>query len=310
MALLDLGYTRGEALAEVINTQFDYTAKGDLISKLELAFPFLTFPVNNVVYWLKEIDKDPAYVLTVMRLYNAAYGINDRTDYELENNSQLIYNYMSGNVPLGKMKPGTTTSILKANHSMFDAMQLANNPISAMEDRSYFPVKVPFTGKAEDHLGGSMLSPLSSNPDDYLNMIPFRSSINSTVKGLEQIPKKGITPQTMWRSMFGNTYNYKKPEYSSYTPYEHREGYWFDKNTGSWKRKYTKGVTKRIRYRYAYPKNIYNNYKTYAHKVNPLSRIRKAYRKPIENYKYRIKNMIGPQMYDIRSRMVYKMKRR
>jgi hypothetical protein len=139
-----------------------------------------------------------------------------------------MYNYNAGNIMLGSREPGKSNLVFKLNNSMFDALNIVAHPIQSMMDKSIIPI--------------------GSNKD-ILNMIPGYSNVKSMVSGFKDIPEKGLTPSTLWRSMFGDAYNYR-----TYTPYEQREGYWYDKNTGTWKKLYTKGSVKRIRYRKIYPR--------------------------------------------------------
>lgn len=228
-SLLERGYREGEAMAEVINTHFDYTAKPDLVSKLELLIPFLQFPLENIKYWARQIDKNPAYIKNVLRLYNLNYNMSERTEYEKQNNHALMYNFNAGNILLGSGKSGQKDYTLKINNSMFDALSLVANPLGSLKDR--------------------LAVPTSLEPNEIISALPMGSKATSYFNQAKNFVEEGPNPATLWRGMFGEVYNYR-----TYTPYEQREGYWYDKNTGTWKKLYTKGSVKRIRYRKIYPR--------------------------------------------------------
>lgn len=277
--LVDLGFSRGTALAEVINSQFDYTAKPELIAKLELLFPFLTFPIENLKFWVRQIDENPAYILAVLRLREANYKMYDRSDYELENNTGLMYNYNAGNILLGSPKPGKSNLVFKLNNSLFDALNMVAHPIQSMMDKSIIPV-------------GSNKNPM--------NMIPGYSNVSTIMTGLKDIPRKGLTPSTLWRSLFGDVYNYR-----TFTPYEQREGYWYDKNTGTWKRIYNKGYSKRVNYRRIYPRTIY--YKRIYEKRNYVQPVIKSkITQDLNNFKNGLRYKLRKPSYDLIYRKVWR----
>ena len=234
IALQYQGLKRWEALAEVINTHFDYAAKTSVVSDLELLFPFLTFPLENLKYWAKEIEKDPVYILNMLRLREVNYKMYQRNEYELENNSGINYNYTSGNIMLGGRNKGQSNLVLKLNPSMYDALNMIEHPLESAKDRFYF----------------------SNIKSDPVSMLPgIGPAASRLIKSVKKMSSGDYSPAALpvLNTIFGKTYNYKDPK--KFTPYTKREGYWYDKKTNTWKKLYTRGYGKRIRYRQVYPKS-------------------------------------------------------
>ncbi len=67
----EMGYSTGRASAEVIKTQFDYSARTPLLESIERLFPFSTFKVSNMAYWLKEAPKHFNVIRSIEKLTRA-----------------------------------------------------------------------------------------------------------------------------------------------------------------------------------------------------------------------------------------------
>lgn len=186
IGLMNLGYKKYQALTEVINTHFDYSMKSNFVGKLELLIPFVTFPIENLKYWAKQIDTNPVYVLSMLRLREANYRMRERNDFELEKNKGLMYNYNVGNLVLGNIEPGKANTVLKLNPSMYDALGILQNPLGSVLEKSILPIELTNTspGKYDNvwpeqnkemqfNLPVSKNYALTFKPKDIVNSIPL-----------------------------------------------------------------------------------------------------------------------------------------
>lgn len=104
LALRDLGHTNASAYKHIVDTHFNYNNKSLRMKCLETVVPFATFQVNNLLYWIKQIDQNPRMLRWIEQTFGAASfdGIEDVVDDQNGYIDQsLEYRIASGGIPLG-----------------------------------------------------------------------------------------------------------------------------------------------------------------------------------------------------------------
>jgi hypothetical protein len=130
----DMSSTKAYAL--IAKTHFDYAIKTDTQRLLELVFPFYTFTVNNIHYWLEAFDKFPALLSLLRDVFTPIWNLDDYTPQELKYNKSTEYRILSGNLPLDKfLGSAAGNMVLKLNPSFMDTFQLATDPINAIKGK-------------------------------------------------------------------------------------------------------------------------------------------------------------------------------
>jgi hypothetical protein len=125
-----------KAYALIAKTHFDYTIKTETQKLIELVFPFYTFTMNNIHFWLDALEKFPALGSIIRDVYTPVWNLDDYTPEELQYNRSLQYQILSGNLPLEQVFGDKTHNMtLKLNPSFMDVYQLATDPINAIKGK-------------------------------------------------------------------------------------------------------------------------------------------------------------------------------
>ena len=120
LALRDLGHTNASAYKHIVDTHFNYNNKTLRMKCLETVVPFATFQLNNLFYWIKQIDQNPRMLRWIEQTFGAASfdGIDDVIDDQNGYIDQsLEYRIASGGIPLG-----SGGLYFKLNPSYLDAL--------------------------------------------------------------------------------------------------------------------------------------------------------------------------------------------
>ena len=104
--LNELGFSHNQALKRVHMTQFRRADRLSMTNKLEYIIPFITFKYNNLKYWMRMMDENPAYFKYFQKLYG---NIVDDTIAQTEDKG-VQFDYESswmtrtGGIPIGNGK--------------------------------------------------------------------------------------------------------------------------------------------------------------------------------------------------------------
>ena len=139
IALENQGYTKNDIFRKIAASQFDYDVKSSRTKMIELLIPYYTFEVNNLAYWVRQLDDNPMllhYLETIWGelSFDAAfenYGEDDPT-----NNMSLEYMAHTGGVPIG-----TSGLYMKVNPSFYSAMDGVFGGPSALLDKLAPPIQ-------------------------------------------------------------------------------------------------------------------------------------------------------------------------
>ncbi len=120
LALRDLGHTNASAYKHIVDTHFNYNNKTLRMKCLEAVVPFATFQLNNLHYWIRQIDQNPRMLRWIEQTFGAAsYNgidnvVDDKNGYI---DQSLEYRIASGGIPLG-----SGGLYFKLNPSYLDAL--------------------------------------------------------------------------------------------------------------------------------------------------------------------------------------------
>lgn len=133
---LEKGMNTTQAYALIAKTHFDYAIKTQRDKLLELIFPFYTFTMNNIHFWLDAFDRVPALGSILRDIYTPIWNLDSHEPDELQYNRSLQYQLLSGNLPLERFVGESAKNMtLKLNPSFMDVYQLATDPINTIRGK-------------------------------------------------------------------------------------------------------------------------------------------------------------------------------
>lgn len=136
--LLEQGKTHTEAFWKIAQTHFDYALKSDAERMIELVFPFYTFTMRNLEYWVDLVTKQGWAAILFRDIMTPIWNFDDYDYDEYSRNMSLQYQILSGALPLSAS--GLT---LKLSPSFMDAFNMLTNPIEAFNSKIAAPIKAP-----------------------------------------------------------------------------------------------------------------------------------------------------------------------
>jgi hypothetical protein len=292
----------------IAKTHFDYTIKNDLDRLLELIFPFYTFTMNNIEFWLDAFDRIPALASILRDVYTPIWNQDEYTPDQMKYNRSLQYQLLSGNLPL--TKSGMT---LKLNPSFMDVYNLATDPINAIKGKlnPLMQAGIAYGGAGipEEMKYAYGIPVTSTTPQQaILELLPIAGPIINRMfeQGPKYYARTGNALNAMLPSLFGATAKsqpfkgYQSKPFISYSKYSRaaRNGY-YRKTYG--KRKWPKKTyAKKVYATRYYPKKVWssvgysvdNFYNKLYNKSTGKSRL-KALMIPVtgQTLKYRLKDL-------------------
>ena len=133
---LEKGMNTAEAYALIAKTHFDYAIKTQRDKLIELIFPYYTFTMNNIHFWLDAFDRVPALGSILRDIYTPIWNLDSHEPEEFQYNRSLQYQLLSGNLPLEKFVGEAAKNMtLKLNPSFMDVFQLATDPINTIRGK-------------------------------------------------------------------------------------------------------------------------------------------------------------------------------
>lgn len=193
LGLINQGEGINSALQHVIKTHFDYVYKTGAEDILEQIFWFITFPINNILYYVNEgLERNPTMLKMLLDANELSWNDGEEYTYDaLKDKPQLQYHAITGNIRF-RTNDGKKDIIIKIGPSLFDFIQFMINPAGSFKERLN-----PFLAVLTGQEGLSELNP-----------------INSQIGRAQQIMQgKSILPSiyTTW-----NVKEFLRPEYKSY----------------------------------------------------------------------------------------------
>jgi hypothetical protein len=133
---LEKGMNTIKAYALIAKTHFDYAIKTQRDRLIELIFPFYTFTMNNIHFWLDAFDRVPALGSILRDIYTPIWNLDSHEPDEFQYNRSLQYQLLSGNLPLERFVGESAKNMtLKLNPSFMDVYQLATDPINTIRGK-------------------------------------------------------------------------------------------------------------------------------------------------------------------------------
>ena len=128
--LMDEGYTHNQANQKIINTQFTQAARGTVLHEMEFVFPYITFSYNNMLFWMKQMEKNPKYFRYFMDTFGTMYEHN--AQQMVEEDGEYNYNrdflFDSAGISIGDIT-------FKIGDSFLDSLQLLYGGPTAMFEK-------------------------------------------------------------------------------------------------------------------------------------------------------------------------------
>ena len=124
-----------DAYNKVLRTHFDYGNRTKAQLMAELVFPFITFPLYNLQYWIDTAFESPWLVEMLLDASRTSLDVEDQKQFTIDNSNKLQAALLNGNVRIGN-------TLFKLNPSLFDALNLVTQPGSQIEQRLSAPIKV------------------------------------------------------------------------------------------------------------------------------------------------------------------------
>lgn len=136
---LNRGLYKHDAWEHISKVHFDYAFKTPVEQLVESVFPFSTFAIRNIEYWIETLLKHPEYVGLFRDVYTPIWNFDDLTPEQLNASWSLQYQIINGNVDLFNIND--TSYIVRINPSIFDAINSVVNPIQAIQNKLASPIQ-------------------------------------------------------------------------------------------------------------------------------------------------------------------------
>lgn len=224
--LLEQGGTQTEVFYQIAKTHFDYGLKTKTERYLELVFPFYTFGMRNLEYWVDMFMNNGWMPVLYRDVMTPIWNFDDYDYNEYSRNMSLQYQILSGNVPLSES--GLT---LKLNPSFMDAFNMLTNPIDAVNDRLAAPIKAIWQ------------IPQDPSLSNIINTVPIAGSLYQRLNsGLRNMKRTGSIWNAVLPSVLGATLRWEDYDYFTrrsyhYSPYAKRPYKYYPKTKRTYHRK-------------------------------------------------------------------------
>ena len=247
--LNDLGFSNNQALKRVHLTQFKMAEHYGITNKLEYIVPFITFKYNNLKYWMRMMEENPAYFKYFEKLYGnvAEYTAEQYNEKGQQLDFDSSWMLKTGGIPIGNGK-----YYFKLNPSFFDAMQTMYgfpSDLIAMQN----PLLRIATRASMYELGLNskyFFNELDLNPKDVnQDLETIFETVAPRLARLRDLDKLSVSKFMSWAndlgpdmatlhklipSLVGQNYfdDYNSSTFADYQEALAKDGLWYDCNTG------------------------------------------------------------------------------
>lgn len=135
---LDDGKTVEASWKHIADTHFDYAFKTDTEQILEMLFPFITFQIRNIIYWIDKLLTRPELLGLMRDIYTPIWNFDELSPEQLEYSRSLQAQIMNGNISLFESKENEY--VLRVNPSVFDVYNTAINPVETLRNKIAEPI--------------------------------------------------------------------------------------------------------------------------------------------------------------------------
>ena len=247
--LNDLGFSNNQSLKRVHLTQFKTADHYGITNKLEYIVPFITFKYNNLKYWMRMMDENPAYFKYFEKLYGniTEYTAEQYNEKGQELDFDSSWMLKTGGIPIGNGK-----YYFKLNPSFFDAMQTMYGFPSDLVSMQNPLLRIA-TRASMYELGLNskyIFNELDLNPKDvnqdlntiFTEVAPHLSrlsdldklSVSKFMTWVNELGPDAATLHKLIPSLVGQNYfnDYNSSTFEEYQESLARDGLWYDCNTG------------------------------------------------------------------------------
>lgn len=140
---LNQGLYKHDAWERIAKVHFDYAFKTRAEELIEAIFPFSTFAVRNISYWVDTLLKHPEFMGLFRDVYTPIWNFDDLTPEQLNASRSLQYQIINGNINLFDVND--TEYVARINPSIFDAINSVVNPIQAIQNKLASPIQDAFS---------------------------------------------------------------------------------------------------------------------------------------------------------------------
>lgn len=246
--LNELGFSHNQALKRVHMTQFRAADRYSITNNLEYIIPFITFKFNNLKYWMRMMEENPAYFKYFQKLYG---NIAEDTIEQYEQKGQQLDYESSWMLKTGGIPIGNGQYYFKLNPSFFDAMETMYGFPTDLVDRQN-PLLRLATRASMYELGLDskyIFQELNLEPEDAnLDVKDIVEAVAPRLSKLSDLDKMtgsgfrtwlndlGPNMDTLYKllpSMIGrNSYGYAGSDFEDYQKALEKDGLWYDSNLG------------------------------------------------------------------------------
>lgn len=185
---LDHGLDYTGALSKLSKIHFDYSFKSKTEQLVDMVFPFTTFSMRNLSYWVEKLEQQPWILRNYAHLMKPHWDFKDYTPEELARDRRVQTQILYGQLKLGEFSNKIIT--FKANPSIQDAIQMFTDPINNVYEKLAAPISTP-------------IQMAQGETPNYLNLVPgigpavqaVQTMVNTgspapSVIGIQQAPRR------------------------------------------------------------------------------------------------------------------------
>jgi hypothetical protein len=207
LADLDKGIFKHDAWEHISKVHFDYAFKTRTEELIESVFPFSTFAIRNIEYWVETLEKHPEFMGLFRDIYTPIWNFDSLTPEQLNASQALQYQIINGSINLFDIND--TSYIARINPSIFDAISTVSNPVQAVQNKLASPIQDVFamiTGQEEPSVDmlpiiGAIKQRIEKANKEQ-NILPSLITKRTTKSRTQKAPKA-----SMWQNKNLNNYN-------------------------------------------------------------------------------------------------------
>ena len=155
---VDYGFTKTEAWYHISKTHFDYAFKNKIEQLGEMVFPFITFAMRNLHYWVDYVTTHPEAMVLYRDILTPVFDFDGYTRDEIAYSRAVQTRILNGDVRI--LSTRKHDIYVRPGFSGLDALKIAIDPVQAIWEKLNAPMSAAIKLVLNQELPGTEVLPI------------------------------------------------------------------------------------------------------------------------------------------------------